>query len=45
MLENDTFSSFYARLSAQIALCSWPNAHERDTLKDIFIGRIRDMDV
>ena len=45
MLENDTSSSFYARLSAQIALCNWPNAHERDTLKDIFIGRIRDMDV
>ena len=45
MLENDTFSSFYARLSAQIALCNWPNAQERDTLKDLFIGRIRDVDV
>ena len=45
MLENDTFSSFYARLSAQVALCNWPNAHERETLKDLFIGRIRDVDV
>ena len=45
MLENDTFSSFYARLSAQIALCNGPNAQERDTLKDLFIGRIRDVDV
>ena len=45
MLENDTFSSIYARLSAQIALCNWPEAHERDTLKDLFIGRIRDVDV
>ena len=45
MLENDTFSSFYARLSAQIALCNWPRAQERDTLKDLFIGRIRDVDV
>ena len=45
MLENDTFSSFYARLSAQVALCNWLNAHERETLKDLFIGRIRDVDV
>ena len=45
MLENDTFSAFYARLSAQIALCNWPHAQERDTLKDLFIGRIRDVDV
>ena len=45
MLENDTFSSVYARLSAQIALCNWPHAQERDTLKDLFIGRIRDVDV
>ena len=45
MLDNDTFSSFYARLSAQIALCNWPNAQERETLKDLFIGRIRDVDV
>ena len=45
MLENDTFCSFYARLSAQIALCNWPNAQQRDTLKDLFIGRIRDVDV
>ena len=45
MLDNDTFSSFYARLSAQTALCNWPNAQERETLKDLFIGRIRDVDV
>ena len=45
MLENDTFSSFYARLSAQVALCNWLNAQERETLKDLFIGRIRDVDV
>ena len=45
MLENDTFSSFYACLSAQIALCNWLNAPERDTLKDLFIGRIRDVHV
>ena len=45
MLENDTFPSFYARLSAQVALCYWPNAQERETLKDLFIGRIRDVDV
>ena len=45
MLDNDTFSSFYARLSAQVALCNWPNAQERETLKDLFIGRIRDVDV
>ena len=40
MLENDTFSSFYARLSDQVSLCNWPNAQERETLKDLFIGRI-----
>ena len=45
MLENDTFSSFYARLSAQVALCNWPQAQERETLKDLFIGRIRDIDI
>ena len=37
MLGNDAFSSFYAQLSAQIALCNWPNAKERKTLKDFFI--------
>ena len=45
MLENDTFCSFYARLSALVALCNWPNAHKRDFLKDLFFGRIRDVDV
>ena len=45
MLENDTFSSFYARLSAQVALCNWPNDQEKETLKDLFIGRIRDVEV
>ena len=37
MLENDTFSSFYARHSAQVALCNWPNAQERETLKDLLL--------
>ena len=45
MLENDTLSSFYARLSAQVALCNWPNDQEKETLKDLFIGRIRDVEV
>ena len=45
MLEIDTFSSFYAHLSAQIALCKCRNAQERDALKDLFIGQIRDVDV
>ena len=45
MLENDTYSSFYARLSAQVALCNWPNDQEKETLKDLFIGRIRDVEV
>ena len=45
MQENDSFSSFYARLSAQIALCNWPIDQERATLKDLFIGRIRDVEV
>ena len=45
MLENDSFSSFYARLSAQVALCNWPNHQEKETLKDLFIGQIRDVDV
>ena len=45
MLENDTFLSFYARLSAQVALCNWPNDQEEETLKDLFIGQIRDVDV
>ena len=29
MLQNDTFSSFYAHLSAQVALCNWPNDQEK----------------
>ena len=45
MQENDSFSSFYARLSAQTALCNWPLDQERATLKDLFIGRIRDVEV
>ena len=44
MLENDTFSSFYSRLSAQVALCNWPNDQEKEILKDLFIGRIRDVE-
>ena len=45
MLDNDTFSSFFAQISAQVSLCSWSNAQEREILKDLFIGRIRDVDV
>ena len=44
MLENDTFSSFYASLSAQVALCYWLHDQERETLKDLF-RRIRDIDI
>ena len=32
-------------MSAQLALCNWPNDQEKETLKDLFIGRIRDVDV
>ena len=28
-----------------MALCNWPHDQERETLKDIFIGRVRDIDV
>ena len=45
MQDNDSFSSFYTRLSAQIALCNWPLDQERATLKDLFIGRICNVDV
>ena len=45
MQENDSFSSFYARLSAQTALCNWPMDQEKATIKDLFIGRIRDVEV
>ena len=45
MLKNDTLSSFYARLSAQMALCNWPDDQKKETLKDLFIGRILDIDV
>ena len=45
MQENDSFSSFYARLSAQTAFCNWPIEQEKATLKDLFIGRIRDVEV
>ena len=45
LIENDTFSPFYARLSAQVALCIWPHDQEKETLKDLFIGRIRDVEV
>ena len=43
--DDDSFSSFYARLSAQTALCNWPLDQERATLKDLFIGRILDVEV
>ena len=45
MQDNDSFSSIYARLSAQTALCNWPLDQERETLKDLFISRIRDVEV
>ena len=45
MQDNDSFSSFYARLSAQTALCNWPLDQERATLKDLFISRILDVEV
>ena len=45
MQENDSFSSFYARLSAQLALCNWPIEQDKATLKHLFIGRIRDVEV
>ena len=45
MQDNNSFSSFYARLSAQTALCNWPLDQERATLKDLFIGRIRNVEV
>ena len=45
MQDNDSFSSFYARISAQTALCNWPIDQERETLKDLLIGRIRDVEV
>ena len=28
-----------------MALCNWPNDQEKETLKDLFIGRIRDVEV
>ena len=45
MQENDSFSSFYARLSAQTALCNWLIDQEKATLRDLFIGRIRDVEI
>ena len=45
MQDNDSFSSFYARLSAQTALCNWPLNQKKATLKDLFIGRVRDVEV
>ena len=45
MQDKDSFSSIYARLSAQTALCNWPLDQERATLKDLFISRIRDVEV
>ena len=45
MQDNYSFSSFYARLSAQTALCNWPLDQERATFKDLFIGRMCDVEV
>ena len=43
MHENDSFSSFYARLSTKTALCNWPLEQEKATLKDLFIGPTREV--
>ena len=43
--EKDSLFSFYARLSAQTALCNWSLEQEKATLKDLFNGRIRDIEV
>ena len=43
--EDDLFYSFYSGRSAQTALCNWPIEQEKATLEDLFIGRIRDIDV
>ena len=45
MQDNDSFSSFYARLCAQTALRNWPLDQERAKMKDLFIGRIRNVEV
>ena len=45
MQKNDSFSSFCVRLSAQTALCNWPLDQATATLKDLFFGRIRDVEV
>ena len=44
MLETNSFSAFFARLTAQ-ALCNWHQDQERDTIKYLFIGRVRDVEV
>ena len=40
MLKTGTFFLFFARLSAQAALCNWPQGQERDNIKDLFIGPV-----
>ena len=42
---NNTFSSFLARLSAQVDVSNSPNAQEKEFFKDLFIGRTREVDV
>ena len=33
MPDNDTFSSFYTSLSAQVALCNWPYVQKKENVK------------
>ena len=45
MEANESFLSFYSRLSAQAAFCNWTEQEERRVVRDLFIGRIRGSDV
>ena len=45
MLEKDTLSTFFARISVQAALCNWLQAQEREALNEFFIGGIRDLEL
>ena len=45
MEANESFLSFYSRLSAQAACCNWTEQEERSVIRDLFIGRIRGSDV
>ena len=45
MLETHTFSFFFLQLSAQAALCKWHQYQERETLEELFFGRVRDLEI